>query len=269
MQKITSRDNQKIKFAARVRDGKAEDRIFIEGLRLAEETRRSEIEISDVFFTEHFAASDRGSAFLQNAGTENIFEIPAKIADQLSDKKNSGGVIAIASKPETGRNVIEAAIRNGKREFPLAVMLHQINNAANLGAVLRTCEAAGVSAVILTKNSAGVFSPSALRGAMGSSLRLAIWNNAEFFEALDWANETGLVSVCADARAEKSYTEIEWNLPRLVIFGSEAHGLTAREKASVVEEMKIPMENNVESLNIAVACGVILFEANRKRGAQR
>lgn len=160
--------------------------------------------------------------------------------------------------------MIEAALESGGREFPLVILLHQINNAANLGAVLRTAEAAGISGVVLTKNSTGAFAPKALRGAMGASFRLPIWMNADFFEALDWADRAGLVSVCADARAEKSYTEIDWKMPRLVIFGSEAHGLSEREKASVIEEMKIPMENAVESLNLAVSSGVILFEAMRQ-----
>jgi TrmH family RNA methyltransferase len=264
MQKITSRDNEQIKFAGRVRDGKAANLIFVEGLRLAEEALRSNLEISDIFFTENFAAHARGKAFLENAKAENFFEIPESLADSISDKKNSGGVIAIASKPANGKNVIEAAIKSGGREFPLVILLHQINNAANLGAVLRTAEAAGISGVVLTKNSTGAFTPKALRGAMGASFRLPIWMNANFFEALDWADQAGLVSVCADARAEKSYTELDWKMPRLVIFGSEAHGLSEREKASVIEEMKIPMENEVESLNLAVSSGVILFEAKRQ-----
>lgn len=264
MQKITSRDNQKIKFAARVREGKAAELIFIEGLRLAEEVLRSNLDISDIFFTEDFAGSERGKTFLENAKAENFFQIPESIADSLSDKKNSQGVILICSKPVNGKIVLEAKLQINACEFPLVVMLHQINNAANLGAVLRTCEAAGVSGAVMTKSSVGAFTPKALRGAMGASLRLPIWTNADFFEVLDWANEKNLVSICADAHAEKSYTQIDWKTPRLLIFGSEAHGLSAREKASVVESMKIPMENDVESLNLAVSCGVILFEAKRQ-----
>jgi TrmH family RNA methyltransferase len=265
MEKITSRDNQKIKFAGRVRDGKADELLFIEGLRLAEEALRSNLNISEIFFTEDFAESERGKAFLKKAGEGNFYEASENVFNSISDTKHSQGVIVIASKPETGKSVVEAKLPNEAREFPLVVLLHQINNPSNLGAILRTCEAAGVSGVVLTKNSADVFSPKALRGAMGASFRLAIWNDADFFDALNWANEKDFVSVYADAGAEKSYAEIDWETPRLVIFGSEAHGLSKREKASVIEEMKIPMENDVESLNLAVSCGVILFEAKRRR----
>ncbi|MDQ3180740.1 MAG: RNA methyltransferase, partial [Acidobacteriota bacterium] len=164
--------------------------------------------------------------------------------------------------------IIEASWLKNMREFPLLVLLHQINNPSNLGAILRTCEAAGVLGVILTNNSADAFSPKALRGAMGASFRLPIWDHADFFEAVDWAKEKNLISVCADINAEKSYLEIDWKKPRLLIFGSEAHGLSAEESAAVEESLVIPMENGVESLNLAVSCGVILFEAKKNAEAR-
>lgn len=264
MPKITSRDNQKIKLAKKVRDGKGGNFIFIEGLRLAEEALRSNLEISDVFFTENFGKTEREKDFLQKAKKFNFSEVSANVFGSLSDTKHSQGIIVISAKPETGKIVVEAKLQNDARPFPLVVLLHQINNPSNLGAILRTCEAAGAAGVILTKNSVDVFSPKALRGAMGASLRLPVWNNADYFEALDWAKRKNLVSICADVNAEKSYSEIDWKKPRLLIFGSEAHGLDERERAEVDESLIIPMENDVESLNLAVACGVILFEAKRQ-----
>lgn len=128
---------------------------------------------------------------------------------------------------------------------------------------MRTAEAVDVSGVILTKNSADVFSPKAIRGAMGASLRLPLWTNADFTEALQWSRAKNLKSICADVNAEKIYTEVDWNVSRLLVFGSEAHGLSAAERAAVEESLLIPMANGVESLNIAVACGIILYEARR------
>ncbi len=101
---------------------------------------------------------------------------------------------------------------------------------------------------------------------MGASLRLPIWEGADLFEILDWARGKNLTSVCADVNAKKSYLETDWTKPRLLIFGSEAHGLSAEEKEAIEESLLIPMENGVESLNLAVSCGVILFEAKRQIG---
>lgn len=261
MLKITSRDNQRLKQARKVRDGNIKDLIFVEGLRLCAEVLRSNLKIDEIFVSESFPKED----FLAKLSTQNIAitEVSDKVFNTLADTKTSQGIVFICQKPEASRRRIEASLNENKRSFPLIVLLHQINNPANLGAILRTCEAVGVAGVILTNNSADAFSPKALRGAMGASFRLPIWEYATFFETIRWAKEKNLVSVCADISAEKSYLEIDWKMRRLLIFGSEAHGLNAEERAEVEESLIIPMENGVESLNLAVSCGVILFEANK------
>lgn len=200
---------------------------------------------------------------MQQAENFNLAEVSEKIFGSLSDTKNSQGVILICEKPAVDKSFIEAKLSENN-EFQLVVLLHKTNNPTNLGAILRTCEAANVAGVILTKNSADAFSPKALRGAMGASFRLPIWTDADFFEVLDWAEEKNLISICADVNAEKSYLDIDWRKPRLLIFGSEAHGLSAEERVRVAESLIIPMENGVESLNLAVSTGVILFEAKRQ-----
>lgn len=263
--KITSRDNSKLKFARKVRDGRVADLIFVEGLRLAEEVLRSNVEISEVFFTAQFAETERGIIFLNQ--TANHTEVSENIFNSLADTKTSQGIVLICAKPETSQRRIESDLP--KHEFPLVVLLHETNNPSNLGAILRTAEAANVAGVIITKNSADAFSPKALRSAMGANLRLPMWTNADFSEVLDWAREQNLVSICADINSNKSYTEIDWKKPRLLIFGSEAHGLSAKEREMIDESLLIPMENNVESLNLAVSCGIILFEAKKNRHTER
>lgn len=266
MLKITSRENQRIKFAKKVGDGRVKDAIFVEGARLAEEVLRADLKIFDVLLTENFRQSERGRIFLKKIEQKNteLAEISEKILNSLADTKNSQGIIVIAAKPETGKNIIEVNLTNDSQKLPLFVLLHQINNPSNLGAILRTAEAVNVSGVILTENSADVFSPKALRGAMGASFRMPVWTNAEFSEVLDWAEEKGLISICAEINAKKSYLKIDWKEPRLLIFGSEARGLSADESTKIDESLIIPMENDVESLNLAVSCGVILFEAKRQ-----
>jgi len=262
MLKITSRDNQRLKYARQVRDGNVENLIYVEGARLAEEALRSNLKIYDVLFTESFSSAERGQFFLQSIENYNHAEVSENIFDSLSDTKNSQGIIVVCEKPPTGANFIERNL-SANETLPLVVVLHQINNPANLGAILRTCEAVNTAGVILTKNSADVFSPKALRGAMGASFRIALWTEADFYKVLDWARMKNLISVCADVNASKSYSEIDWEKPRLLIFGSEAHGLSAEQRELIDESLLIPMENEVESLNLAVSCGVILFEAKR------
>jgi RNA methyltransferase, TrmH family len=265
MLKITSRDNQKIKFARQVRDGRERDFVFVEGARLAEEVLKADLPVREVFFTESFAESERGQSFLNSVGakSESVAEVSEKVFDSIADTKTSQGIVLICEKPRTGENVVSANLLRRNLQFPLVILLHEINNPNNLGAILRTAEAVDVSGVILTKNSADVFSPKAIRGAMGASLRLPLWTNADFTEALEWSRAKNLKSICADINAGKFYTEIDWNTARLLVFGSEAHGLSAEQRAEVEESLLIPMANGVESLNVAVACGIILYEARR------
>ena len=104
---------------------------------------------------------------------------------------------------------------------------------------------------------------------MGSTFRLPIWTDNEFDEALEWANDNRLITTATGTSSAKHYTAIDWRKPRLLVFGSEAHGLTRSQMAPLNEIVTIPMENRVESLNLGVSAGVILFEAKRQNDIWR
>jgi TrmH family RNA methyltransferase len=266
MQKITSRENAKLKLARKVRDGSERELIFIEGVRLAEEALRSDILIKDIFLLEGFDPSERAADLLKafHARTASLNEVPEKLFHSIADTKTSQGIILIGEKPDASRRNFEANLTLAEN-LPIVLLLHEVNNPSNLGAILRTVEAVDAAGVIVSNNSADAFSPKSLRASMGAGLRLNIWANADFDEVLDWARGRNLISTAADVNARISYTEIDWNAPRLLVFGSEAHGLSAADFRKIDEGLIIPMENGVESLNLAVSCGIILFEARRQK----
>jgi TrmH family RNA methyltransferase len=150
-------------------------------------------------------------------------------------------------------------------ETPLVVIMHEINNPVNVGAMLRTAEAAGATGAIATKNTADPFSPKALRGAMGSAFRIPLWNGAQYHEAIEWCHSRGLFSVCADARANVSYTDVNWSQGCALILGPESAGLSADEISAARQTVSVPMQGQVESLNVSVAAGILLYEAARQR----
>ena len=265
MNTITSRDNPKLKHARKVRDGKTPDEIFLEGLRLAEEALRSNVDVNSAFISSNFGQHTREAEFVRGLEDRDIslFAVDDKLFQSIADTKNSQGVILICRRPHTSFSHFEN--RSTENADSLAIFLNRINNPSNLGAILRTAEAAGVANVIVSDNSADVFTPKSLRASMGSGLRLNIWENAAFDDVIGWAGEHGLETTTADTGAERDYTDVCWKTPRLLVFGSEADGLTADELAKIEEAIKIPMENDVESLNLAVSCGIILFEAKRQR----
>ncbi len=260
MLRITSRDNKKLKNVRKVRDGRVSKFIFIEGVRLAQEALKSDLKLSEVFVSESFYAA--GKSLLKKFDERQTYIVPDKIFNSITATKSSQGIVLIAEKPENDRAKIESKFYHRNQRTHL-ILLHEINNPSNLGAILRTAEAAGVAGIITTKHSATVFSNKALRSAMGAGFRLPVWENAEFGEVINWAKSNDLKTVCADINAEKSYQEIDWSENFLIVFGSEAHGLKTPERNLVDESIFIPMENDVESLNLAVACGIILFEAKK------
>lgn len=259
-ERISSRDNRRLSNARAVRDGRSNAQIFIEGKRLAEEAIRSGLEIEQCFLVEGFADGELGGRAAALAG--RVFELPEKLFRSIADTGQSQGIILLGSRPASSREGVELGI--GTRPLPIVVMLKEVNNPSNLGAILRTAEAAGVGAVVISKDSADAFSPKALRSAMGASFRMPIWDEASLHDAFDWGKDHGLAITAADVSGTQSYLDTDLTIPRLLVFGSEAHGLTPGDLARVDDRVTIPLDNDVESLNLAVSAGILLFEARRQ-----
>lgn len=262
LERITSRSNQRIKHARDVMLAKDPKHIFIEGIRLAEEAIRSGLTVDEAFFVGDLQSDERKRELVESVSTRagSVTEISTSVAAVLSDTKTPQGIFLVAERPQTSFSdvLIERA------QIPVVVYLHEINNPSNLGAVIRTAEAAGASGVVVSNGSTDPFSPKALRGAMGSAFRLPIVTGANFDDVIAWTDGVGLITTGADIEGDTEYTNVDWSRPRLLVFGSEAHGLDNQIKESIKALITIPMANGVESLNLAVSCGIVLFEALRQ-----
>lgn len=261
--KITSRDNSLLRQVRAVRDGKTDDMIFIEGLRLSEEGRLSQLEIEAVIVSEELLRKERAAAVIDAiaAVSKRTATVSEKLLESVSYTRTPQGIIVLAKRPAAS----EARLAAGLAADSLLVVLHQINNPVNVGAILRTAEAAGASGVIATANSSDPFSPKSLRGAMGSAFRLPIWSGPDYAEMIAWCRKHGLTTVCADVEANVSYTDIDWTKPTALLLGPESTGFTPEELNEADLKVSIPMKGAAESLNVSVAAGVFLFEAARQR----
>lgn len=259
VERITSRDNRRLVNARRVRDGKIRELVFVEGKRLVDEALRSPVEFVECFIAETFADDSLVDAVRQREASATV--LPERLFRSIADTDSPQGIVVIARRPSTAEPAL-----TGKAVIPVALYLSEINSPANLGAVLRTAEAAGVREVLLSANSADPFSPKALRASMGAAFRLKITTGCVFDDVAATAARHNLLTTGADAGAKSSYTDVDWKVPRLLVIGSEAHGLGPKQKEAVDEIVSIPMANDVESLNLAVSVGVILFEAKRQNG---
>lgn len=263
---ITSRDNPHLKHARAVRKGKVAGQIFIEGLRLSEEAAAaSGVKIVDVLYTSDFSLEPRGKGLLAKLKDNDIHPllVPENLLESVTDTKTPQGIAIVAERPQNGERFFTERLHAQRGKLALVVVLHEMNNPSNVGAILRTAEAAGAAGAVITKNSADPYSPKALRGAMGASLRLPIWYGAEFSHVIEWAKTLEMLTACADIDGTASYLDIPWQKPHALIIGSEAHGLNDAERALCDESFNIPMAAPVESLNAAVAAGIVLFEARR------
>lgn len=252
---IKSKDNAKLKLAREVRDGRNSEMIFVEGFRLAGEGLRSQIAVRLCLVSEDV---DAGNELLRQVAAANIPTafVAAKLFAGVADTKTPQGIIMLAERPAVSK--LNDVLGKG-----LVVLLKQANDPSNVGSILRTAEAAGVEAVVLTKGSADAFSPKALRASMGAAFRVPVVQNAEFADAVRQAKNSGMTVTAADIKGDKDYTEIDRQSDRLLVFGSEAHGLDDAELSLVEEVIKIQMKNGVESLNLAVSAAIIMFEAAR------
>jgi len=260
---ITSRDNFLLRQTRLVREGKIDHLIFVEGLRLAEEALSSGLKIEAAIYSDELARKERAARLIDQlvkVATRSA-SVSEKLLESISYTKTPQGIVLLAQRPagevECLTSVIDA--------HSLLVVLHQLNNPVNVGAILRTAEAAGVSGVITTRNTSDPFSPKALRGAMGSAFRLPVWSDADYADVIEWCGFRNIATVCTAASAKLSYTEMDWKSPSALILGPESTGLTDSEIAAATATISIPMSGEVESLNVSVAAGIVLFEAARQR----
>lgn len=260
---ITSRDNPLLRQVRAVRDGKIEELIFVEGLRLCEEAYRSKLEIEAVVVSEELLRKERAAEAIDQLSkvAKRVGSVSEKLLESVSYTKTPQGIIVLARRPESSEERLAASISAN----PLLVVLHQINNPVNVGAILRTSEAAGATGMITTRNTSDPFSPKSLRGAMGSAFRLPIWRGTDYTDTIQWCRQRGIKTICADVEATTAYTSLDWTESNALILGPESTGFTPEELAMADQRVTIPMEGSAESLNVSVAAGILLFEAARQR----
>ncbi|MFL6208987.1 MAG: TrmH family RNA methyltransferase [Pyrinomonadaceae bacterium] len=264
---LTSRQNPLAQQARAVRAGKQPDLIFIEGLRLSEEAVAAALQVETALFTERITREARGRELLSNLQSTGarLSEVSESVLASVADTDTPQGLIMLARRPRADRNRLDDV----RTDVPLLVIIHGVSNPANAGAMLRVAEAAGATGVIATDGTVNLFAPKSLRGAMGSAFRLPIWMGASFTEALAWCTTRGIDTVATDLHAAHKHTDVNWMGPHALIMGAEARGLTRQESAAATARLRIPMQPPVESLNVATALAIVLYEAARQREGKR
>lgn len=235
------------------RSAREQERLFVaEGARLTDDFLRAGMRAQFALITQNETATVWQAA---HADVECV-TVSDAVMKAASSETTPPGVLVVfampAPKPE--QRYVES--------METLLVLDGLRDPGNLGACLRVAAGAGCAGVILTPGSVDAYNPKVIRGGMGAHARLDI-------ASLDWL---ALPEACAgrriliaDAQGSTQYAAVNWAEPTALILGSEAAGVSAQARAMAHDSISIPLMNAVESLNAAVACGVILFEAARQR----
>lgn len=255
--KIEKRTSQEAKKIRDIRDGRDPKFLFCEGHKLTEDLLKSHWVPQHIYCTEKELEPARKLLAAYKKSSVPISILSPNVMEFVSDLTSPPGLITIAKWQE---------IRiPGSSSDPLVLIIHGLQLPQNLGGLLRTAEAAGVTEVRVTKNSAHPFGPKALRGSTGSVFRLPVKTGESLPDIIEDCRARGIKIAAASAKASISYDSFTWSAPSALLLGAEGPGLKEEEIKAVDAVIRIPMQGDVESLNVGVAGALCLFEAVRQR----
>jgi len=266
--RIDSPSNPRI--AAAVKAIASGETMLLEGRRMIEEALDAGVLVEGVFvqndaFEEHedFLGRVRGEG---TTGVARVTTVSARVLRRLSDLPSTRGVVAIAAPPHRTLTSLSALLPS-KKSFsspsPLFLLLDDVQDPANVGAILRSGEAFGVAAALLTPGCAWPFSPRALRASAGSAFRVPVAARVAAGDAVAWARRHGIALAGAAAHGGTAPDALAGVRPLALVIGSEGHGISAEIAGSLDHRVTLPLGGRVDSLNAAVAAGVLLHILTR------
>ena len=236
-----------------------------EGVHLAQEALRSGAEVELAVFSERLSTSEEGRSLrlaLERAGIPHV-EMADGVLDSIQDARSPQPVMLIAHRrrPAAGSGLERSQAPR------LVVVAGGIQDPGNLGALLRTGDAAGATACCVTAGSADPYHPRAVRATSGAIFRLPVHVDSEP-SLVRRLREHGLHLIATDARSGVEYDHCDLTRCVAVLFGAEGPGLPSRLRDTVDEAVRIPLRTGVDSLSVGAAAAVVLFEAARQRRAR-
>lgn len=188
-----------------------------------------------------------------------------KKLDRMADGKNHQGIVAAVELPamrseDQLKNDVEAL-----GETPFFLVLDQVQDPHNLGACLRTADAVGVQGIIVTKDNAASITPTVCKVASGAAETVPVYQVTNLARVLRWLKEQNIWIMGAAGEAEQTVFEMQLDMPLAIVMGAEGSGMRHLTRQHCDFLVKIPMAGTVESLNVSVAAGVLMYEAFRQK----
>jgi TrmH family RNA methyltransferase len=260
---ITSVQNPRVKAAARLRDRQGRDdqnRTIIDGVREIGLALAAGINVIELYFFSGLCEDEDHQRLIAKAeqqGAETI-EVAPHVMEKLSFGHRVEGVVAVAQPPRKGLADLTLDAD------PLVIVVEGVEKPGNLGAILRTADAAGVSALIVADGRTDLFNPNAIRASLGAIFTVPVCA-AKGDEAQAWLREHKCRLLAAHVDGSVEYTQVDFRGGVAIILGSEARGLSERWHSADVNSISLPMLGRVDSLNLSATAAVLFYEALRQR----
>jgi TrmH family RNA methyltransferase len=262
-EEITSLHNPRVKRTVRLRESRQrqkQQRILIDGARELLRAVEAGIEIEELFVCPAACHGEQSRTAWERAERNGarVTLVTPPLLEKLAFGQRNEGLVAVAVPPQRTLDQLKLP------RLPLVAVLEGVEKPGNVGAVLRSADAAGVSALIVTEGGTDLYNPNAIRASLGTIFTVPVCA-ASAVETLEWLVQHGLRIHAARVNAQQLYTDVNWRGPTAVVLGSEAHGLSAAWFGDEVTGVRLPMRGAADSLNVSAAAAVLFYEALRQR----
>ncbi|MBF0385957.1 MAG: RNA methyltransferase [Candidatus Omnitrophica bacterium] len=261
---ITSLQNPKIKDIVRLRDSKGREETgltLIDGVREIRRAIDAGVSFTELFLCREvlgdYEEFDLVKKFLLMR--KPVYEAPAGVFNKIIYGNRNEGVLAVCKQPKKNLEAINLS------KQPLIIIVESVEKPGNLGAILRSADAAGVDAVLITDTKTDLYNPNVIRSSIGTVFNVSsvVTNNEG---ALKFIKSNNIKIFAASPEASMLYVEADFRKPTAIILGSEEAGLSIFWKDHADYKMKIPMRGKGDSLNVSSTAAILVYEALRQRG---
>jgi TrmH family RNA methyltransferase len=260
---ISSVQNPRVKAAARLRERSGRDdqgRIIVDGVREIGRALEAGVEVVEVYVLRELCGDEPHERLLAVVERESVeqVEVARQVMEKLAFGNRVEGIVAVAKPPKNDLAKWKPAAD------ALIAVVEGAEKPGNLGAILRTADAAGVSAVIVADGGTDLYNPNAIRASLGAIFTVPTFSTTSAI-ALDWLRKEKFRIFAARVDGSVEYTEVDFAGRTAVALGSEAYGLSDTWHAAEINPIRLPLVGSVDSLNLSATAAVLFYEALRQR----
>ena len=260
---ITSPRNEKVKATVKLRRRKhrgKQGRTLIDGARELSRALVAGVNIVEIYFCPKLCDTSESRRLLEQLEelAMDVYEVTENVFEQLAFGERAEGLLAVAIPPDLGLEDLSLP------KNPLVAVVEGIEKPGNLGAVVRSADGAGISAVVVADQVTDIYNPNAIRASLGTVFSVPVCT-ASSEEVFHWLQKNELAIFAAAANGKDSYVDVDFRIPAAIVLGSEATGLSTVWDGAKIRSLRLPMQGVADSLNISSAAAILFYEAQRQR----